>query len=180
MPKLIDKKILIIIAFSDFQDYEYGKTREILESQGAEIILASSNRGEAVGKFGTKVKIDFSLDNVKTEDFEAIIFVGGPGAIGYQDDLQAHRIIQEAVAQNKILAAICIAPLILAQAGALKGKKATVWSSSTDRAPIEELEQTGAIFVAQDVARDGKIITANGPKATETFARTILEALLES
>jgi protease I len=176
--KLQGKKILLIIAFHDFQDHEYGKTREILENQGAEIKVASSEKPEAQGKFGTRVKVDLLLSETKVEEFEAVVFIGGPGAVDYREDPEALRLAKEAFSQNKILAAICIAPTILARAGVLQGKKATVWSGPGDKEPIRILEEEGAAFVDQEVVQDGKIITANGPGAAEAFAETISRLLV--
>ena len=69
---------------------------------------------------------------------------------------------------GKVVAAICIAPVILARAGLLKGKRATVFPDG-----IPELEKAGAVYTAQSVERDGRIITGNGPEAAEAFGREI-------
>lgn len=167
----------MIIAFQNFQDYEYAKSREILETQGVKITVAGSKKGEATGKFGTKVRVDLFLNEAKTKDFDVIIFIGGPGAIEYQENTEVHRLAQEAIAQGKVLAAICIAPTILSRAGVLQGKKATVWSSPMNKDPIQQLQQAGAIFIDQDVVQDDKIVTANGPQAAEKFSQTILKIL---
>ena len=81
--------------------------------------------------------------------------------------------------KQKILAAICIAPAILAKAGVLEGKNATVWSSVLDKGPIKILEENGANYVEKDVVVDGNIITANGPQAASEFGRKIVEILKE-
>jgi len=142
MSNLSSKKILIIIAHKNYQDYEYAMTKQILESAGTRIITASSRTGAAQGEFGSFAQIDLSLNQVKTKEYEAIIFIGGPGAIEYWKNDLAHKIISQAIKENKILAAICIAPIILAEAGALKGKKATVWSSEEEKRPIDVLKKT--------------------------------------
>jgi len=72
---------------------------------------------------------------------------------------------------------LCILPVILAKAGVLKGKKATVWSSLMDRVPVRILEENDAIYQEKSVVVDGKIITANGPAAAEEFAKAIVEVL---
>ena len=93
----------------------------------------------------------------------------------YQHDVQAHLTAQEAVNRKKVLAAICIAPTILAKAGVLDGKRATVWNKEGNNSKI--LENHGAIFTDEMVIVDGKIITANGPDAAEGFAIKIVEML---
>lgn len=174
---IINKKALIIIAFEGFQDLEYSKTREVLEAAGVKITIASSSLGIATGKLGKRVETDITINETRASDYDAIIFIGGPGAVEYIDNSQAHVLAQEAIKANKILAAICIAPEILAKAGVLKNKKATVWSSILDRSPIEVLQKNGAQYLDQEVVIDGKIITANGPGAAEKFGQAILEQL---
>ena len=74
--------------------------------------------------------------------------------------------------QNKIIAAICIAPVTLANAGILNGKKATVFPSGKN-----DLIRNGAKYTGDSVTVDGNIITANGPMAAEAFGKKIVEML---
>lgn len=172
-------KIAMIIAYSGYQDIEYGEPKRMFEEKGFRVETVSSSLGEATGKFGGKTKVDLLLNDLNIDEYEAIVFVGGPGAYGYLDDEKAHKIAKEALEKNKVLAAICIAPAILAKAGVLKNKKATVWNSFTDRSAIRILEERGVFFENKNVVRDENVITANGPKAAKEFAQTILEALEE-
>ncbi len=173
MPNLSSKKALLIIAFRDYQDKEYDPIRQILENAGIKTITASSQKGEAVSVSGKIVPVDLALGQVNVADYDAIIFIGGAGAVEYQENSLAHQIIKDALAQNKILAAICIAPTILAKAGVLQNKQATVWSSPAYRSTIDILKQNGAKFVNQKVVSDGNIITGNGPEAAQEFGERI-------
>ena len=179
IPKKIftDKNALFVIAFEGFQDLEYSKSREILEAAGVKITVASSSLGTATGKFGKRVDSDLTINEVIVADYDAIIFIGGPGATEYIDNQTAHILVREAVKANKILAAICIAPEILAKAGVLTGKKATVWSSIIERSSIDILKDNGAQYLDQEIVVDGKIITGNGPDAVEKFGQAILELI---
>lgn len=171
------KKVVMVIAFQGFQDFEYSETRRVLEESGMKIIVASSLKGEAQGKLGQKVTVDVIIDEVVPEEFDALVFIGGPGALEYVDNLSVHQLVQQTVSQDKVLAAICIAPEILAKAGVLKEKKATVWTSSIDQSPIEFLENEGAEYIDETVVVDGKIVTGNGPEAANEFGQKIVEAL---
>jgi len=176
--KIIDKKILMIVAFRDFKDEEYFIPREILEKAGAEITVASDKKGVAYGVAGGEANVGLTINEVEGDDFDAIIFIGGGGAQKYIENVDCHRVAWEAVAGERVLAAICIAPAILARAGVLKGKRATVWSSPMEKTAIKMLEENGARYQNQDVVVDGKIITANGPWAAEEFGRKIIEKLI--
>jgi protease I len=168
-------KALFIIAQNGFQDHEYSAPKKILEEAGVEVITASREKGRCRGKFGLETEATVSLEEVNVDEYDAIVFVGGPGAIAYQHDVQAHLTAQEAINRKKVLAAICIAPTILAYAGVLEGKKATVWNGDGQQKEI--LEKNGAIFTGESVTVDGRIITANGPPAAEEFGRKILDCL---
>ncbi|PKL72769.1 hypothetical protein CVV26_00725 [Candidatus Kuenenbacteria bacterium HGW-Kuenenbacteria-1] len=175
---LAKKQALIIIAFNGYQDKEYEDTRKELELNGVKIIVVSNFKGVARGSLGGNVNVNILISEVKVDQYDAIIFIGGPGvATVFQENLEAHRLAKEAISQNKVLGAICIGPTILAKAGVLKNKKATVWSSFTDKSPIEILKQGEAEFVNQDVVVDGKIITANGPQVAKDFGKAIVKAL---
>ena len=174
---LANKKAAMIIAFKDFRDEEYFVPKEILEKAGAEVKTASNKIGTAIGADGGEVKVDLLVSEINPTDFYAIIFIGGPGCLKNLDDESSYRVAQETVSQNKVLASICISPVILAKAGVLEGKKATVWSSVMDRSPIKILQNNGAIYEDKRVVVEGKIITGNGPGAAEEFGQAIVEAL---
>jgi protease I len=109
------------------------------------------------------------LSDVHAADYDAIVFVGG---YGYDmNDPESYRVAQEAAAEGKVLAAICVAPITLAKAGVLKGKRATA------SFPGSMLEAEGATYTGTTVERDGLIITANGPAAARLFGQTIAAAL---
>ena len=167
----------MLIAFKDFQDQEYFNTKEVLESGGAVITTLSASLGQAVGKYGGEVKIEKKLEELDVKDFDAVVFIGGSGAFNYIDNSKCHQIAREAAKQDKVLGAICIAPAILAKAGVLREKKATVWTSSLDRSAEKILKENGADYQDDDVVVDGKIVTANGPAAAKKFGQAIATLL---
>ncbi len=171
-------KVVLVVAFNNYQDKEYNDTKDILEKAGFEIETVSSSAGEAKGKLGGKVEIKKTIDEISSfDDFDGIVFIGGPGAGEYSNNQNVHQLIKNAAKKSKIVAAICIAPVILAKAGILKDKKATVWNSVFDNSGIDYLKQGGAIYLKQDVVVDGKIITANGPDAAVKFGEAIVKVL---
>ena len=174
MSKLQGKKILMIIASQNFRDEELLKPRDLFIKEGMEIILASSSLETSRGMLGATVKPDILINNIKVEDFEAIIFVGGTGASEYWNNPIAHKIVKEAVSLNKLICAICIAPVTLANAGILDKKKATVF-----RSEVKAIKKKGAIYTGKAVEVDGNIITAEGPQAAEEFGKIIINLLLK-
>lgn len=166
------KKVLMIIAASGFQDDEFGQPYNLLARLGATVKIACSRKDRATGKFGRQVIPDFALTECKADDYDAVVFIGGSGASEYFNNTQAHVLARDAAAKGKVLGAICIAPVTLANAGVLKGKKATVFPSEED-----QLVNQGAKLTKQNVVVDGKIVTASGPQAAREFAETLAELL---
>jgi protease I len=166
------KKVVMIIAHRNFRDEELLRPRSVLEKAGAKVTIACSSLTPAKGMLGATVKPDLLLKDVKPEDYHAVLYVGGPGAKEYWDDKKAHEVARQALDKGKVLGAICIAPVTLANAGLLDGKKATVWPSEAGR-----LRAQGANYTGSDVEVDGRIITASGPEAAEKFGRAVLKAL---
>jgi len=176
LPSIKGSKILMVIASKDFRLEEYKIPREILERQGAKVKVASSRLSPSVDMSGKmKVKPNILLKKVKVKDYDAIIFVGGKGAQEYWNDSKAHSIVREAVKEGKILGAICIAPVILARAGVLKDKRATVWTGCA-----QELKEKGVEYTGKDVEVAGRIITANGPSAAKWFGEALVEKIFLS
>lgn len=166
------KTAVLIIAHEMFRDEEYAYPKEILEKAGIQTTTASIKLGTAKGKLGMTANVDIALKDIKPADYDAVIFVGGPGCYDLYDDKEALRIAKETVAASKILASICSAGGILAHAGVLKGIRATVFPGEA-----ELLKSKGAIYTAAGVEVDGKIIAADGPQSARKFGGEILRAL---
>jgi protease I len=167
-----DAKRALFVIYARFEETEYGIPRAILEDQEVAVTVASLSSDVVKGDKGAEVQPDVVLGDVRAGDYDAIVFVGGSG---YKvDDPEGQRIAQEAVAEGKVVAAICIAPITLAKAGVVEGKRVT---ASTQ---WNVLEKAGATVVTDgSVVRDGLIITANGPGGARKFGEAIAAALRE-
>ncbi len=163
------KSILMIIARENFRDEEYAEPHGCFKDAGADVTVASSRAGECKSTYGkVRAEAEISIEEVQTEKYDAVVFVGGAGSSEFFDKPTAHSIASAAFKAGKIVAAICIAPMTLANAGLLKGRKATSYPSVADDMTALGTQHTGA-----DVEQDGRIITANGPGAAAKFAETI-------
>jgi protease I len=164
-------KILSIIAPNSYQDFEYNDSKQALESKD-HIVITASTVNEAHGKYGGIKKVDILLSQVRPEDYDAILFVGGPGSHIYFDDPLAHKLATKFVNSKKITAAICAAPSILANADLLSGIEATCFPDQ-----VANIKSKGAIYTGKSVQKDGLIITADGPESATEFGEKIAEAL---
>jgi len=111
------KKALMVIAPKNFCDEEYFKSRVVLQSNGIQVKTCAGQVSEATGMLGGKAKIDIDLADVKVNDFDAFIFVGGEGVKIYFKDKTALKLVKQAAEENKIIGAISQANKILTNAG---------------------------------------------------------------
>lgn len=168
------KPVLLIIAPVNFRDEELFDTQEEIEKGGFETVIASLSKGDCTGAGGKTAIAEISLDQVKTADFAAVVFVGGFGSSIYFEDPYALQLAKDFSLAGKLISAICIAPVVLGKAGLLKNKQATVYE--TESGTIQSL---GAHYTGKSVTRDGLIITGNGPTSSKEFGKAIATALKE-
>ncbi|MCW3135428.1 MAG: DJ-1/PfpI family protein [Canidatus Methanoxibalbensis ujae] len=170
------RNILMVIAPEDFRDEELFEPKEIFEKKGAEVTIASTTTEMAKGMFGRTIKPDLRISDVNVEDYDAIVIVGGAGSKEYLwDDKELRAMVKEAYNKNKVLAAICLSPVVLAKAGILDGKKATVFPH---KEAIDELKKNGAYYVDENVVVSDNVITGRDTESTEEFSLKICDALL--
>jgi len=95
---------------------------------------------------------------------------GMPGAAHLKADPRILRLLKDMAAAGKYTAAICAAPMVLAEAGVLEGRQATSYPGFLDGLP-------GVTVSAAAVVRDGKVLTSRGPGTAMDFALALIETL---
>jgi protease I len=152
--------VLLVVPPQGFADEELLATRRALEQAGVQVMIASTRMGQLLGMRGGTVRADLLLNQAKLDNFNAVIFIGGVGAIdSYLTNPVVLNLVRQANTQRKVLAAIGTAPSILASAGALKGARATAYISEQAR-----LVQSGALYSGNPVEETGS------PSATQVAA----------
>jgi protease I len=168
-------KILIAIAPEKFRDEELAVPVATLQKAGIGFDIASTRRGPCSGMLGLKADAALSFEEVDPKSYDGLLIVGGGGAQSFLwDDDLLQELVKYFHASAKVVAAICLAPVVLARAGILKGKKATYFNSPVS---FREMKAGGAVLVDRPVVADGRIITANGPAAAQEFSETFIRAL---
>ena len=175
----MSKSVLLVIAKDQFRDEEYFEPKEILKHAGFKVVTASSHTGPCKGKLGEDALAEISVKDAASKIFDAVVFCGGGGAAQYIDDPDANELINHALKTSEILAAICLAPSILAHAGVLKGIEATAWEDQE-----QDLIEHGAIWNHQPVIiskhiSGTTIITGNGPMSASEFGEALKDNLLK-
>ena len=120
-------------------------------------------------KHGIRVMVDKRLNEVNEDNYDAIILPGGsPGYENLRKSKRVIEILKKFNSQNKLIGAICGAPLILAREGLLDNKKATIYPGMERELPHPRDEP---------VIVDGNIVTSQGPGTAMKFALTLVKLL---
>jgi protease I len=167
--------ILLIVSEKDFRDSELTDPRDYFLKAGASVEMASTDSSRATGVGGLTLDPDLGLEEAEATDYDAVVFIGGPGSKTYLwESKAAADLAKRAYESGEVVAAICLSPVVLARAGILQGVSATGFD---DVELKDELERAGATYTGSEVEVDGRIVTANGPGAAKEFAAAIAQAL---
>jgi len=172
---MAEKKVVFVIAHEGFQVVEYSVPKKLLEQSGTTVITASDKTMPATANDGSMVDVDINIADIDVNRFNAVVFIGGPGAMDYLDNKTSYELIDQTVNANKLLGAICITPRILAKAGVLDNKRATGWNGDNELGAI--FKEYSVHYKNEDVVVDGHIITAVGPSAAREFGEQIISLL---
>lgn len=166
------KKVALFLA-NGFEEMEALGTVDILRRANIDVTTVSiSETSRVVGAHNIPVEADALFDACNTMDFDAYILPGGmPGAKHLKEHAALGKLIKEASAAGKTVAAICAAPMVLGSLGLLEGKNATCY-------PGFENELIGAKAKTDNVVVDGNIITGKGPGLVFDFGLQIVEHLV--
>ncbi len=155
-----------------FEEIEAIATADILRRANLDVKTVSvTDKKEVTGAHDITVTADLTKEEITLSDVETVILPGGmPGTLNLNDSETVQNTIKFAFENNKLMCAICAAPLVFGRAGYLKAKKATCY-------PGFENELVGAEVVADPVVKDGNVITSRGAGTAHLFAFEILKAL---
>lgn len=168
------KTAVLVVPSKNFRDEELFETLKVLSEASIQTVVAGTKTGLIKGTQGGQVLSEILLENLIIDNYDAVIFIGGPGTKELFNNRYALEIARTAKKSKKIIGAICIGPTILAEAGILKGVTVTSWPSERIK-----LRRMGATYTGAALEQDGQIITAKGPQYAEKFAKAIADAITE-
>ncbi len=164
------KRVLVPLA-EGFEELEAITIIDVLRRAGLEVVVASLGTSPVTGSHGIRVSADTPLGALAEQDFDMVALPGGmPGAEHLKKDSRVAEIIRRLHGKGRPVAAICAAPMVLAAAGVLEGRRATSFPGF--------LEDVGKTTVVGDaVVIDRGVITSRGPGTALDFALTLVEEL---
>lgn len=167
-------RVLIPLA-EGFEELEAVTIIDILRRAEIEVVVAGLNPGPVRGSRKTVIVPDTNLAAVMHDDFDMMVLPGGqPGSTNLNADPRVHQLLTRISNGGGYMAAICAAPLVLASAGLLKGKKGTSYPGALSAAFMAEMD-----YQEKAVVQDGTVITSRGPGTAMDFSLLLVEILTD-
>lgn len=176
--RLQGKKVAILLT-NGFEQVEMTEPRKALQDAGATTHLISLNEGDVKGwdetDWGDTFSTDLPLDGADPAQYDALML---PGGVMNPDKLRmapkAVQFVRHFFEHKKPVAAICHAPIMLIEAGVVKGRKLTSYPSiKTD------LINAGANWIDEEVVTDQGLVTSRKPDDIPAFNRKMIEEIRE-
>ncbi|NLK36704.1 MAG: DJ-1/PfpI family protein [Epulopiscium sp.] len=167
-------KTVYILVAEGFEEIEAVTPADLLRRAGVDCKLVSvTGQLEVAGAHGIVYRTDMLFEEGAFQAVDGIILPGGmPGTIHLQEHEGVKRVITEFYEKNKVICAICAAPMILGQMGLLKGRVATIY-------PGMEEHLHGATLSQETVCIDKNIVTSRAPGTAFEFALKLIEVFVD-
>ena len=169
---LTGKRIAVLLE-QQYQEMEVWYPVYRLKEAGAEVVLVAPEAGKSyASKLGYPAKSDAAAKDVTAADFAGIVIPGGFSPDYLRRSEAMLKLVRDADALKLPIAAICHGPWVLCSTSALRGRRATSFSSIKD-----DMVNAGATWVDEEVVVDGHIITSRKPEDLPAFVVAMLKAV---
>ena len=154
-----------------FEEVEAVTIVDVLRRGGVDVVTAALGSSlEVSGAHSMTLHADAFFKEVAADDYAAIVLPGGPGTSEMRANEALLERLREQKEANRLIAAICAAPLVLMDAGVLDPDQHVTCYPTCQM----ELDRACA---AVPVVEDGLIITGQAPGAALLFALIVLKTL---
>jgi putative intracellular protease/amidase len=178
-------RVLIVLASQGFYYPEFSPVASALTNHGVECVIASTTLEDCQPNAISPqipVKPNLLVASARGVDYDAICFCGGEGieeyCAGGAGAADAKRLIEEALAEQRIVAAVGMGVVVLAEADALRDRRAACYPYG--RFPgmyIRRIAARGAVYSEEGVVEDGLFLTARAPQDVRAFGQLFLKRL---
>lgn len=161
------KRVLCILEHG-FEEIELVAPVDLLRRAGVEVVMAGVSSATVTGRSGISIQADEELGEMDLGNFDMLFLPGGPAVMELRKNTKVLDLIRQFAAEEKIIAAICAAPLLLKDAGLLEGINFTAHVSTQAELP------TGS---GERVVEDGNLITSRGAGTAVDFGLALIAKL---
>jgi 4-methyl-5(b-hydroxyethyl)-thiazole monophosphate biosynthesis len=176
------KKILLLLA-EGFEMYEASVFIDVIgwnlvDGNHKTKLVSCGLKKEVKSSFNQKIIVDYIVDEININDFDALALPGGFEEYGFYNDAYNDKfleIIKGFKRQNKIIVSICVGALPLGKGGILFGKRGTTYNKKVIRQ--ETLKSFGVKVISKPIVIDDNVITSWNPSTAINVAFLLLELL---
>ncbi len=154
-----------------FEEIELTAPVDILRRLEIPVVLAGVQGRNVEGAHGMVMRADMLMVDVDPADYCGIVLPGGPASWLLRDTPGVLSLVRAMQGEEKLVAAICAAPIALEAAGALSGRRVTCYPG------VEGELKSAAEVVAEPAVTDGLLVTGRGPGAALEFGFALGVAL---
>lgn len=159
----------LIILENGFEDVEGLCTIDILKRSRIDVITASIYSNDIVTQSGHPLKTNVLLKDIDLSDFDFLILPGGKAVFNVLDKEQIiDDVIDYFYNSNKLICAICAAPLLIGKRGYFDGLKYTCFPGCDEKIKLGK-------NVNQGVVTNEKFILAKAMYYSVDFALEIIK-----
>lgn len=161
----------LVLVFDGVEELEAVAPVDFLRRAGVEVILAAYGKNlQITGRNGIRLVADCLFSEREPGPFDCLVLPGGPGCLALESDEQLLELIRHQVSSQRLVAAICAAPILLFRAGVLEDRAYTAHFSMEDRLKLR--------LPNASVVQDGLVITSQGAGTAEEFGLTLVARLM--
>ena len=150
-----------ILIFAQVEELDFVGPFEVLsyvnkiQPNSTNVMLVAETAEPVCAFNGMKIIPDTTIGICPALD--VLVVPGGTGRLAAMKNTVIQEFIRKQMTTAKYITSVCTGAFLLAEAGLLKGKKATTYHTAFD-----ELESYSVQVLSEKIVHDGKIITAGG------------------
>lgn len=163
---------VLVISADGFEDSELLVPWYRLQEEGMHVDIASLERRPIKGKHGYEVDAGLAIDEVRPEEYEALLVPGGRAPERLRTNAKVLEVVRAFFAAGKPVSAICHGPQVLLSAGVLSNRSATCY-----RTVAQELAAAGVRYEDAEVVVDENLVTSRQPSDLPAFLRETMKKL---
>lgn len=166
----MSQKVVVPLA-KGFEEIEAVALIDVMRRAGIEVVIAGVDGEYIEGANAIVLKSDTKIDTILADDFDMIVLPGGFGGTEIlAKDTRVQTLIKAMKSRDKLIGAICAAPIALDKAGVLE-EKYTCYPSVQEHIGVKN-------YIADEkVVISGNIMTSRGPGTAICFGLAIVKKL---
>lgn len=177
------KKVLLLLA-KGFESFEASVFIDVIgwnlvDGDKTTKLYTCGFTKEVTGSFGVKLYVDYLINEIDINDFEALAIPGGFEEYGFYEEAyhpEFLELIRRFNQKDKIITSICVGALPIAKSGVLNERKATTYNHKKS-VRQKQLEELGVIVQNSPIVVDKNIITSWSPATAIGVALLLLKML---